>query len=66
MGPYSNLKRGRRNLALPGSEGGIRNSVFDRHVGVGFMANVLLPKVEEEEAGWNRNNVVLCVPAPSR
>jgi hypothetical protein len=22
-----------------------------RHVGVGFMANMLLPKVEEEEAG---------------
>jgi hypothetical protein len=51
MRPYSNLKGGGRNLALPGSEGGIENSAFDRHVGVGFTANVLLPKVEEEEAG---------------
>jgi hypothetical protein len=51
MRPYSNLKGGGRNLAPPGSEGGIGNSAFDRHVKVGFMANVLLPKVEEEEAG---------------
>jgi hypothetical protein len=49
MRPYSNSKGGERNLALPGSDGGIGNSAFDRHVGVGLMANVLLPKVEEEE-----------------
>jgi hypothetical protein len=51
MWPYSNLKRGRRSLAPPGSEGAIGNTAFNGHVGVGFMANVLLPKVEEEEAG---------------
>jgi hypothetical protein len=51
MRTYSNLKRGGRSLAPPGSEGGIRNTAFDGHVGVGFTANMLLPKVEEEETG---------------
>jgi hypothetical protein len=50
MQPYSNLKEGGRNLAPPSSERGIGNSAFDRHVGVGFTANVIPPKVEEEEA----------------
>jgi hypothetical protein len=51
MRPYSNLKGGGRNLSPPGSEGGIGNSAFNRYAGVGFMANMLLPKVEEEKAG---------------
>jgi hypothetical protein len=51
MRQYSNSKEGGRNLAPPSSEGGIGNSAFDRHFGVVFTANVLLLKVEEEEAG---------------
>jgi hypothetical protein len=51
MQPCFNLKRGRRSLAPPGSEGGIGNTAIDGHVGVRFTANVLLPKVEEEETG---------------
>jgi hypothetical protein len=51
MLPYSNLKRGGRSLAPPGSERGIGNTAFNGHVGVGSTTNVFLPKVEEEETG---------------